>query len=403
MNFKNIFIFVAFLILSACSSKYSDSIQLDHNYSKGIMDIEKDDRYVEFTLDKNNKIHITSTKSNFSDSDFSRINEYNENIHKKNRSELDLKSCIKLSNTKPDICSNLIKEDIYTQYSQDILSGLLLSPFNLLNDVIEIISFKIPKRTIKGFVKKTRDDEFLIKISKYIDKELYQNYLKSKNQDRLNEFYSRHDLPYLKKLTIKNYRSKNNFNNYLKSFELSQDKHDLKKATKLSKSKKEKLIVENLLIKNLEFSKIFQVRELSSSSNSEFHNLNEENIPFLKNISEISSSSETFKKKFEITPNILLVGSYKLNIDFILEKTIKVKSNLFQGWLGQLANMISSTDKKVYNRDFYITKRNGYRDVKEIKYSIVSASTSALGMNMRSKIVGLSYTIKLKSATRVDQ
>ena len=197
MNFKNIFIIVVF-ILSGCSGKYIDTSQLESLSSKGIMDIEKDDRYVKFSTGENSKIYIISTKSNFSESDVSRINEHNKNRYKKNKydQKIRIHSCIKLSNTKPDICSSSIDEDIYVKNSQNIILGVLFLPIHLLQDVLGLANFRAPKWTVQGFVKKTRDDELLIKISKYVDKKLYNKYLDLKNQNRLKKFFYRHDLPY---------------------------------------------------------------------------------------------------------------------------------------------------------------------------------------------------------------
>lgn len=251
---------------------------------------------------------------------------------------------------------------------------------------------------IKSFsFKPSKLSSFRIKYKLYKLEELY----KSTNQIMFDDFSRTEDYENIKSL-IKMFKQDNTFNSYLYIYILTKSKDDLRTALDHAKTYKDKILVERLILKNIDTSKTFKIKEISSSSTSELRNLSEETISIMKNISEISVNNKVLTKKFELTPKIPLIGNYKVKVNFILSTKMKVKSNLFQGYIGAIANTMSETKRTTYNQTFILKKENGYKDTKEVDFRILGVSTSALGVTMRSNIVGLDITTNILEIIEYD-
>ena len=397
---------IGVFLINGCTkpNQYENMINLNPINTKGITNLESDSKYVIFDILKNKSIDIVSVSKQFNDSDIKAINNFN-------KKHSIVRSCLFLTPKNSSICSYKIHPNIYLHETSRkfgmIVSTLVVSPLFLVGDTTSLLAGDKPTLIKDGLVKKAVDKDFVTKIGKVIDAKLYKEYLQKKKENSLKNFYTKYDFPKLqaetkreeeleKKRIIQRYRNRHTSFSYLEAYKLSKNKADLKKATKLAKTKLEKLKTEKYLLKDLEFSKVFTIKEVSSSSTSEFHNFIGENISIMKNISEISSDNKTLSKKFLLIPKIPLIGNYKINVDFILETTMKMKSNLLNGWLGQLANGISQTSKKTYHKTFSLNSKNSYKDIQEVEFKIVGVSTSALGMTMRSNIVGLEISTKIR-------
>ena len=148
--------------------------------------------------------------------------------------------------------------------------------------------------------------------------------------------------------------------------------------------------------------KVFNISSVSSSSKSNFQNLVEEEIPLMKNISEISMNTKTLSKQFKLTPKIPLSGDYLVKVDFVLKKSWRMKSNMLKGFMGGLAKSIIQTDSKSYSTTFNISNLNNHTDTKNIDFKISGLSTSTLGVTMSSEIIGLDISTKVNDVVPVN-
>lgn len=217
--------------------------------------------------------------------------------------------------------------------------------------------------------------------------------LKSNSTKTLLNYYNK-----TKNLKVKNkllsiYKSQNTFNSNIELFKLTQEIKYLKISGKKAKTKKEELIVENLLLKTIPLKKLFKIQDISTSKKSEFHNLVGENLSFLQDISEISTSTKHLTKKFQLNANSKMAGNYKVKVNFVLETKMEAKTVNNSSWVGKLYNAIGKKapiiNKTTYSKIFYINENNNYQDIQDVKFKITGVSINALGIGIKSNIIDI--------------
>jgi hypothetical protein len=190
-----------------------------------------------------------------------------------------------------------------------------------------------------------------------------------------------------------------NFMEMINNFRSTGNRKYLKQAGKLSKTKKEDLIVEKLLLENTPLEKIFSINEMSNSSKSDYHDRIGEIIPVLGKITEISTSEKELNKRFELKSNSKMVGNYKVTVNFIVTTIWNAETVNDSNFLGKLYNVmgsaIPSKDKKTYSQEFYINKNNNFKDTKNVRFKLLNISIGALGIRANTKIRSIKYTTEI--------
>jgi hypothetical protein len=197
-----------------------------------------------------------------------------------------------------------------------------------------------------------------------------------------------------------------NFMEMINNFKSTGNRKYLKQAGKLSKTKKEDLIVEKLLLENTPLEKIFSIQDVSTSSNGEYHNLIGENVPLLGEISEISTSTKKINKKIKLSANSKMIGSYKVNVKFIVTTTLNAETVNDDNWIGKLYNIagavIPKIDKQTYYQTFYINKRNNFSNTKIVSFDLMNISIGALGIRAHTKVKSMDLVTEIVDVSPIN-
>lgn len=230
--------------------------------------------------------------------------------------------------------------------------------------------------------------------------------LKSNSLPLLFDYYNQTKNYEVKSKILNIAKRRNDFESNIILFKTTENIDYLKKAGKKAGNIKEELIIEKLLFETIALDKLFKVQDISTSRKSETHNLVGENLSFLQDISEISTSTKKLTKKFKLSTNSKMVGNYKVKVDFILETKVEAETVNNSNWLGKLYNVIGKiaphVSKKTYSTVFYINQNNNYQDIKKVEFNIMGVSFNSLGIGIRSNIVDIKIKTNLVNVTSLD-
>jgi len=250
---------------------------------------------------------------------------------------------------------------------------------------------------------KIPQDSFCAKSYKFKE-EVYMNFSKNNNIQKLYEETSNNDKKTYKKYYPTNKINKN-FMEMVNKFNSTGDRKYLKEAGKLAKTNKEDLIVEKLLLENTPLEQIFSIDEIVSSSSSEYRDRTSEILPVLGKISEISTDEKQINKKFQLSSNANMVGNYKVTVNFVVTTIWTAETVNDSNFLGKLYNVMGSAipneDKKTYTQTFYINKNNNFKDTKNVQFKIFSMSIGALGIRANTKIRSIKYTTEIVDVSSI--
>ncbi len=244
---KNVSYVLIFCLLSGCASNYQNTIANKKNELKNIdapnaSKLLGGDRDIVFTIEHAN-INIDYALPKLEKDNIAKITKQNQGSQE-NRQV----GCIRIDEKSFAQCPYSFQSNIFLKDKVadpgHIIVGTVFLP---LNAVFE------PQNIKENYVRTTIDSEAIQSVGEIINKTIYlelQGVEQSKDTKKMEQFLTKYAVtdkkssPYQKLISL--YRYQNNFDSYLKAFEITGEKDDLRQAYNVATTDYQKKKIEDI-------------------------------------------------------------------------------------------------------------------------------------------------------------